>query len=159
MRHHLFHLAAGTAVAFSLSACDLTSLQKKETETQQPATEATVVGIWRTNIPTGKTPPDPTDIKVTMDVEADHTMLLSQRVATGQPAPYDYVEIVKEYWTWTVADGKMKSVKRTCTYKDPATMQETTTCAEPLSKEADINVKGTAWTVVEQGQPIVFRKD
>jgi hypothetical protein len=160
MRHNLMHLAAGAAAILALSACDLTSLKKADDETRQPATEATVVGIWRTNIPVTTTTP-PSDIKVTMQVNADHTMLLSQRVATGQAAPYDFVEIAHEFWSWSVADGKMASTKTTCEYKDPATMQPTaeTECREPKSKSADINVKGKAWTVLENDQPVVFRKD
>jgi hypothetical protein len=150
----------GMALALSLAACDLTSLKQADDDTQQPATEATVMGVWRTNIPVTTTTP-PSDIKVTMEVDADHTMLLSQRVATGQPSPYDFVEISKEYWSWSVADGKMTSVKTTCEYKDPATMQPTgeTECREPKTETRDINVKGKAWTVVEDGQPIIFRKD
>lgn len=161
MRHDFIKTAVGMAALLALSGCELTGLKKADDETAQPATEATVVGIWRTNIPTGKAPPEPVDIKVTMQVNADHTMLLSQRIATGQPAPNDFVEIVKEYWTWSVADGKMLSTKTACTYKDPATMKEIegAPCAAPTSKSADISVKGSAWTVVENNQPIVFRKD
>ncbi|MDB5048408.1 MAG: hypothetical protein JWO30_1479 [Fibrobacteres bacterium] len=147
------------AFGLTLSACDLTQANKADDETAQPATAATIVGIWRTDIPVTTTTP-PTDVKVTMQVDAGGTMVLSQRIATGQPAPYDNVEIAKENWTWTVESGNMMSVKTTCEYKDPQTMQTVSTeCAEPKTKSAAINVKGKAWTVVENGQPIVFRKD
>lgn len=154
-------LAACSVAALCLGACDPASFMKKEDDqTRQPATEATVIGIWRTNIPTGKTPPDPTDIKVTLDIEADHTLLLSKRIATGKEAPYDYVELVKEYQSWSVSDGKLISTKTDCTYKDPATMETVSTdCAEPKTREADIDVKGAAWTLVEDGKPTVYRKD
>ncbi|MBW8890495.1 MAG: hypothetical protein JF616_22310 [Fibrobacteres bacterium] len=153
--------AAYSATTLLLAACDPMSFMKKEDdETRQPATEATVIGIWRTNIPTGKTPPDPTDIKVTLDIEPDHTLLLSKRLATGLDAPNDYVEIVKEYQSWSVTDGKLVSTKTDCTYKDAATLLETSTdCSEPKTREADIDVKGSAWTLMEDGQPTVYRKD
>lgn len=158
MRHPYLKAGTGLALALSLAACDLSTLQSADASATQPATAATVVGIWRTDIVEPGSPP--VTIKMTMQVDPAGTMVLSQRVATGQPAPYDYVEIAKENWTWTVADGKMSSVKTTCEYKDPATMQTVSTdCVEPKSKSADINVKGNAWTVVEDGQPIVFRKD
>ncbi len=166
MRHNTKAIAAAFASLFALSACDLASLTKSESkadsDAQQPATEGTVFGVWRTNIPTGQTPPAPTDIKVTMQVNTDHTMLLSQRIATGQPAPApEFVELSKEYWSWSVVDGKMVSNKTSCEYKDPATMQPTgeTECREPKSKSADINVKGKAWTVVDASGPVIFRKD
>lgn len=160
MRHNITHIAAGMAVMLSLAGCDLTSLKKADDDTAQPATEATVVGVWRTNIPTGAVPPKPTDIKVTMQVNADHTMILSQRIATGVADP-EFVEISKENWDWSVVDGKMLSTKTACVYKDPATMQEIAgaPCSAPTSKSAAISVKGKAWTVVENDQPIVFRKD
>jgi len=153
--------AACSAAALLLAACDPMSFMKKaDDETRQPATEATVIGIWRTNLPTGKTPPDPTDIKVTLDIEPDHTLLLSERIATGRDAPYDFVEIVKEYQSWSVTNGKLVSTKTDCTYKDAATLLETSTdCAEPKTREADIDVKGSAWTLMENGEPIVYRKD
>lgn len=157
-----FHrFAAYLATALCLAACDPASFLKKEDDqTRQPATEATVIGIWRTNIPTGNAPPDPTDFKVTLDIEPDHTLLFSKRLATGRPAPYDYVELVKEYQSWSVSNGKLISTKTDCTYKDAATMEETSTvCAEPKTREADIDVKGTAWTLMEDGQPTVYRKD
>lgn len=165
MRHNSIRFAGALGAMLAFNACDMASLTKAEAkadaDTQQPATEATVLGVWRTNIPTGQTPPAPTDIKVTMVVESNHTMLLSQRIATGQPAPYDFVEISKESWSWSVADGKMASSKTTCEYKDPATMEPTgeTECREPKTKSADINVKGKAWTVVDASGPVVFRKD
>lgn len=161
MRHNLTHIAAGMAVMMSFAGCNLTDLKKADDDTTQPATEATVVGVWRTNIPTGAVPPNPTDIKVTMQVDANHTMILSQRIATGQPSPNDFVEISKENWDWSVVDGKMLSTKTACVYKDPATMQEIAgaPCSLPTSKSAAISVKGKAWTVVENDQPIVFRKD
>ncbi len=158
MRHALWNSALVLALGAAFTACDLTQLKKTDEETAQPATEATVVGVWRTNVPNTATNP-PSDIKVTMQVDAGHTMLMSYRVATGMPSPNDFVEISKEYWTWSVADGKMTCQKTTCEYTDPATMEKTTTCAEPTARTKDINVKGTAWTVVEDGQPIVFRKD
>ncbi len=148
------------ALGLTLTACDLTQIKKKADEnTTQPATAATVVGIWRTDVVVPGTPP--TDIKITMQVDAASTMVLSQRVATGQPSPYDYVEISKENWTWKVENGAMVSEKTTCEYKDPATMQPTgeTACRAPLTRNAPINVKGTAWTVVQEGTPVVFRKD
>jgi hypothetical protein len=158
MRHAYLKIGLGMALGLALTACDMTSLQKTDADTTQPATAATVVGVWRTDIVEPGTPP--TTIKMTMAVDAGGTMVLSERVATGQPAPYDYVEIAKENWTWTVADGTITSVKTTCEYKDPSTMQTVSTdCAEPKTKSTAINVKGSAWTVVENGQPIVFRKD
>ncbi len=154
-------IAACSAAALCLGACDPTSFMKKEDdETRQPATEATVIGIWRTNIPTGNAPPDPTDIKVTLDIEPDHTLLLSHRLATGKPPPDDYVEIVKEYWSWSVADGKLSGTKTSCTYKDAKTMEESSSeCAEPKTWETAIEVSGTAWTMQVDGKPIVYRKD
>lgn len=152
--------AAVMAALLCLSACDMALLQKQEDDTRQPATETTVIGIWRTNIPTGKAPPEPTDFKVTLDIEADHTMLFSQRLATGKAAPYDYVEIIKEYWSWSVADGKLTATKTDCTYKDPQSLEVvSTTCADPKSKSVAIDVKGTAWTMDEGGTPLVYRKD
>jgi hypothetical protein len=162
MRHNYSYIAAGMAVMLTFAGCDLIGgLKKTDDETAQPATEATVVGIWRSNIPTGALPPKPTDIKVTMQVDAGHTMILSQRIATGLPKPDDFVEISKETWSWSVVDGKMNSTKTACVYKDPATMKEIegAPCSAPASKSAEISVKGKAWTVVENGQPIVFRKD
>ena len=94
MHHNFTHIAAGLAVMMTFTACELTSLKKADDDTAQPATEATVVGVWRSNIPTGKAPPEPTDVKVTMQVNADHTMILSQRIATGVADP-EFVEIVK----------------------------------------------------------------
>ena len=148
------------ALGLTLTGCDLTQIKKADNDTAQPATAATVVGVWRTDIPVTTTNP-PTDIKVTMQVLAEGSMLLSQRVATGQPSPYDFVEIAKENWTWKVENGNMISVKTTCEYKDPATMQPTgeTDCRVPLTQTAAINVKGNAWTVVQSGQPVIFRKD
>lgn len=148
------------ATALSLQACDLALLQKEESDAQQPATESTVIGIWRSNIPTGKAPPEPTDIKVTLDVEPDHTMLLSKRIATGKPKPDDYCELVKEYWSWSVADGKLSAAKTDCTYKNPETMEVVSTeCQEPKSRSVAIDVKGTAWTMDEAGTPLIYRKD
>jgi hypothetical protein len=160
MRQSIIRFAAGLAAVLCLPACDPALLQKQEDDAQKPATEATVVGIWRTNIPTGKAPPEPADIKVTLDIEPDHTMLLSKRLATGKPAPFDYVELAKEYWSWSVSDGKLSATKTDCTYKDFPTMEVVSTdCAEPTSKSVAIDVKGTAWTMVEDGTPLVYRKD
>ncbi|MDB5105310.1 MAG: hypothetical protein JWP91_2999 [Fibrobacteres bacterium] len=158
MRHVSLKLGLGLALGLAFSGCDLTQIKKTDDDTAQPATAATVVGIWRADI---VVPNPPLDIKLTMQVDAAGTMLLSQRLATGQPSPNDFVETSKEYWTWKVENGNMVSVKTTCEYKDPATMQPTgeTACREPLSKTKAINVKGSAWTVVEEGQPVVFRKD
>jgi hypothetical protein len=155
-----FRAIALIAAALSMQACDLALLQKEESDAQQPATESTVIGIWRSNIPTGKAPPEPTDIKVTLDIEPDHTMLLSKRIATGRAAPFDYCELVKEYWSWSVADGKLSATKTDCTYKNPETMEVVSTdCAEPKSESVTIDVKGAAWTMDETGTPLIYRKD
>jgi hypothetical protein len=150
-------IAAGL---LSLQACNLASLEKQESDAQQPATEATAIGIWRSNIPTGKAPPEPIDIKVTLDIEPDHTMLLSKRIATGKAHPYDYCELVKEFWSWSVADGVLSATKTDCTYKDPQSLEVlSTTCAEPKTRSIAIDVKGAAWTMDEGGTPLVYRKD
>jgi hypothetical protein len=133
--------------------------EKTDDNATQPATAATVVGIWRSDIPISSTTP-PTILKLTMQVNNEGTLLLSQRLATGQPAPYDYVETSKENMTWKIENGNMVSVKTDCEYKDPATMQTVSTeCQAPLTESAAISVKGKAWTVVRSGQPVVFRKD
>jgi hypothetical protein len=148
------------AIGLFLSACDLTQLTKSSSTdaVAQPKTEATVIGIWRANIPVSATPP--TDIKVTMDIGSDHTTLLSYRVATGKPSPYDYLEIKKEYSTWTVADGNLSSVKTHCEYKDQTTGLATAEvdCRAPIEESHDINVKGGAWTLIKEGAPLVFNK-
>jgi hypothetical protein len=164
MRRPFFRILAIAARSFpclSLLACDPTALlQKEESDARQPPTESTVIGIWRANIPTGKAPPEPTDVKVTLDIGADHSMLLSRRLATGKPAPYDYVELVKEYWSWSVSDGKLSATKTDCTYKDAQSMEVvSTTCAAPTSESVAIDVEGKAWTMDEGGTPIVYRKD
>jgi hypothetical protein len=155
--------AASTVVisaVLALQGCDLASLQKEESDARQPATEGTVIGIWRGNIPTGKAPPEPTDVKVTLDIEPDHTMLLSKRIATGKPSPNDFCELVKEYWSWSVADGNMSASKTACTYKNPESMEVVSTdCAEPKSETVAIDVNGAAWSMDEAGIPIVYRKD
>jgi hypothetical protein len=163
MRHLISRFAVASLAVqavLTLGACDPSLLQKQESDARQPATEATVIGIWRSNIPTGKVPPDPIDIKVTLDIEPDHTMLLSKRIATGKPHPYDYCELVKEFWSWSVADGNLSATKTDCTYKDPQSMEVvSTTCAEPTSRSVAIDVKGAAWTMDEGGTPLVYRKD
>ncbi len=151
----------GAAVTLILNGCDLSQLTQSSSKAvpNEPATEATVVGIWRTNIPITTTTP-PADIKVTMEVDSDHTMLLSYRTATGVPAPNDYVELSHEYGTWSVTDGKMISAKTLCQYRDPPAYQlnDTSGCRAPLTREKPINVKAGAWTVVENDQPIIFRR-
>lgn len=152
--------AAMVAAALTLQACDLAALQNKESDEQQPATESTVVGIWRSNIPTGNAPPEPADIKVTLPIYSDHTMLVSHRIATGKAYPYDYCELVKEFWSWSVSDGKLSATKTECTYKEPVNMEVTsTTCADPTSRTIAIDVKGAAWTMDEDGVPLVYRRD
>jgi hypothetical protein len=150
----------GMALGLSLTACDLSQVAAANDNATQPATAATIQGVWRTDILLTTTTPA-TDIKVTMEIDADNTMILSQRVATGYPAPNDFVEISKETWAWSIVDGKMVSNKTACVYKDPKTAQEIpdAPCAAPLTQEAPISVKGKAWTVVQNDQPIVFRKD
>ncbi len=158
MRHSSIKLGLGMALGLAFSGCDLTQIKKADEDTAQPATAATVVGIWRTDIAVVD---PPTNIKVTMQVDAAGSMLLSQRVATGQPSPNDFVEFSKENWTWKVENGAMVSQKTTCEYKNPATMQPTgeVACRAPLTRNSAINVKGKAWTVIDDGKPIVFRKD
>lgn len=161
MLYRFSRWAACLAATLFMGSCDPSSLlQKKDDGTRQPATEATVIGIWRSNIPTGKPPPDPMDIKVTLDIEPGHTLLLSERVATGRAAPFDFVEIVKESQTWSVTEGKLVSSKTQCVYKNAATLEVTSTeCAEPKRRETDIDVIGKAWAIRQDGIPIVYRKD
>lgn len=148
------------AIGLSLAACDLTDVKKTDDEAAQPAIAATVVGIWRSDIAITNTNP-PTILKLTMQVNADQTLLISQRLPTGQPAPYDNVEIAKENFSWKIENGALVAVKTTCKYNNPETMQPTgeTDCRAPLSRTDNINVKGKLWTVIESGQPMVFRKD
>ncbi len=148
------------ALGLALVGCDLTQVKKADDNTTQPATAETVIGIWRTSIPVPSNPP--TDIKVTMEVLKDGTSVTTQSVATGQPAPApEFVEISKENWTWKVENGTMLSVKTTCEYKDPATMQPTgeTACRQPLTRSDAISVKGKAWSVVQGGEAVIFLKD
>jgi hypothetical protein len=153
-RARLLLLPLGAALGMVLAGCELLN-QAAAGPGNEPATEATVIGTWRSNVPA---PGGTSDIKITMRIDADHTMLLSQRIASSGPA--EFVEIVHENWTWSLVDGKMKSVKTTCQYAPaPEYKLMDLPCQAPLEKEAPVNVKAGAWTVVEDGQPIVFRRD
>jgi hypothetical protein len=156
MRHSILKMGLGLTLGLALAGCDLTDVKKADDDTAKPATAATVIGTWRSDVAATPT----TIIKLTMRVDEAGTMVLSQRVATGQPAPYDYVEISKENWTWKIENASMVSVKTDCEYKNPETMQtSSTTCTDPLIRTSEIKVKGSAWTVLENGQPVIFRKD
>jgi hypothetical protein len=95
-----------------------------------------------------------------MDVGNDHFITLSFRVATGKPIPYDYLEIAREYGSWTVTEGNLVMIKTTCEYKDQTTGLPTseTTCRTPDQESHDINVKGGAWTIMKDGKPLIFTK-
>lgn len=160
MRHTYLKIGMGMAMGLALSACDLTQVTKANNDTKQPATEATVIGTWRTDIPVSQAPP--IVMKMTMVINANHTLLTSQRLPTGEAAPYDNIETAHENWTWSVADGKLSSQKTTCEYRDPKnpTADPTTECQPPLTRDAAINVNGSAWTIVDpQAGPLVFKKD
>lgn len=157
MRHSILKLGLGLALGFAMTGCELAEVKMADDNTSKPATAATVIGIWRSEV--AATPS--TIIKLTMQVDAAGSMLLSQRVATGQPAPNDNVEIAKENFTWTIEDGAMVAVKTTCEYNNPETMQPTGEigCRSPLTRTDKISVKGDIWTVLEGGQPVLFKKD
>lgn len=164
MKNLTLKTTLGLMIVITLVGCDLSQLTKSDLtkadeNATKPATEATIIGVWRANIPNTTTNP-PTDFKVTMDINAGHSMLTSLRVATGKPSPNDYIELRHEFWSWQVIDGKMMSAKTTCEYKDPATGEPTaeTECRAPLSLEAPINVKGPSWTVMQEDQPVIFTK-
>jgi hypothetical protein len=160
MRSHFLKIGFGLAMALTFTACEFAQLTKANDEATQPKTEATVIGIWRGNIPVTTTTP-PSDIKVTMVVNKNYTLLLSKRVATGKAEPNDFIEISKENFTWTITDGKMVRSKVNCEYKDPVSGEVIMdkSCETPLVVESDINVKGSAWTVMENDEPMIYRKD
>jgi hypothetical protein len=151
----------GLVLSFGLIGCDLTELNKASDDAVQPKTEATVLGVWRASIPVTPITNPPTRTKATMVINADHTMLLSHQVPTGQPEPLANIEQSIENFSWTVSEGKLFSIKTACLYKDPVTGEPTgeTVCRAPISDSTDIDVKGIAWTMVKQTETIIFRKD
>lgn len=138
----------------SLSACDFKDLAgagKKD-----PANEATVIGTWRSNYPA---PGGNTDIKVTMRIDPDHTLVLSQRMA-NPGGPEEFVELSRETGSWSLQDGSFKSSRTACEYSAaPDYKLKPADCKLPLEKEIPVQVTGGAWTILEEGKPIVFRKD
>jgi hypothetical protein len=153
-------LGLGLAMVFSFSGCNTESTDKADPNGVQPKTEATVIGVWHSNV---KIVTPPIDLNIDLTINADHKQTAKILTATGQPAPADYMEISTENATWSVAGGKLISVKTTCTYvtPDPATgaMTPVGDCRAPLKDSVDINVKGKAWTIIKDGQPAVFLKD
>ncbi len=146
----------------------MAAIIKADEETKMPATEKTALGVWRSDIPKSANLDE--IIKVTLVIESSQegkTKVLSKRVPTKYPAPYDNIEISREDWTWTYSNGKIISTKVRCEYRDakkeidltkPLAPDETV-CREPLIHEDSIRVNGKAWTTFEDGQPIIYRKD
>ncbi len=125
----------------------------------EPKTTATITGIWRTNINLPTTPP--TILKVTMQIDAGGTLILSQLLATGQPSPYDFVNVSREVMDWTLVEGAMHTVKTNCAYRDPVTFQPTeeTECRAPLENTSPILVSKGAWSFTDSGTTLIFNKD
>jgi hypothetical protein len=145
----------GTVLGMALVACELKDITSGSGN--EPATRATVIGTWRTNIPI---PGQIKDMKVTMRIDANDTMLVSQRMGNPMGEVPEFVETSNEMMTWALVDGKLKSTKYLCKYADaPPYQLKEDTCKDPLVSEEPVNVKGGAWTIMYAGKPIVFRKD
>jgi len=100
MRRFIYKIGIAVTISSLFIACDLSQLTKAnaakvDDALTQPKTEATVMGFWRSNLPDTTTHPA-TEIKVTLDVRADHTSLLALIRPTGLAAPNDNLEIVRE---------------------------------------------------------------
>ncbi|MDB5106605.1 MAG: hypothetical protein JWP91_4294 [Fibrobacteres bacterium] len=125
-----------------------------------PQVDSTLVGIWRTVVPIPSSNP-PAEVRVTMQIDAGHTLLLSQRMATGQPSPHDFATLSREEEAWSIVSGEFRTIKTHCEYTDPATLQPTpeSDCRAPLESAIPIMVSHKVWTFLENGQSFVFRKD
>lgn len=164
MRRFIYKIGIAVTISSLFIACDLSQLTKAnaakvDDALTQPKTEATVMGFWRSNLPDTTTHPA-TEIKVTLDVRADHTSLLALIRPTGLAAPNDNLEIVREDWSWQVKDGYFVGTKTKCTYKDPKNPSvDVTTCKEPTAISLDINVIGSLWASKLDGNAFAFRKN
>jgi hypothetical protein len=126
----------------------------------EPKTAATVVGIWRATLVLPTTEP-PTELRLTAQIDAGGTMVVSQRVATGQPSPYDFVQIARESSDWRVEAGEFRAQKTVCEYHDPETFEPTpeSDCRMPLELRSDIVVSHGVWTLADKGDTTVLIRD
>jgi hypothetical protein len=126
----------------------------------EPKTAATVVGIWRADFMDTTTEP-PTEIRLTAQIDAGGTMVVSRRIATGQPTPFDFAPILRENSDWRVEEGEFRAVKTLCEYRDPITFEPTSEsdCRAPLELKSDIIVSRGVWTLADYGDTTVLLRD
>lgn len=126
----------------------------------EPKTAATVVGIWRaTLVDTAKEPP--LEIRLTAQIDAGGTMVVSRRIATGRPSPYDFAPISRENSDWRVEAGEFLALKTLCEYRDPVNFEPTpeSDCRTPLELKSDIVVSRGVWTLADNGDTTVLIRD
>jgi hypothetical protein len=146
--------AAWGACLLVLAACS----EKDLGAGPAPASETDIIGTWRAAIPI---PGGSTIVKVTMEIKADHTLIVSQKLAGVVPGnPQLEVDQAKETFTWTLQAGVLKSVKTQCEYgKEPDYQLKSESCQLPLDKEASVAISGNSWTVLENRTTYTFIKD
>lgn len=146
-------LVLGIALASVFLACGKDTTGPENTA---PITEADVTGTWRTSVPAlGFI------VKVKMDIGADHSMNFSQKYAGMIAAtPDSAVDHSYESGTWSLSGGVLKSAKVLCQYASAPDFQlKESACADPVSKDYSLNIKGNTMTVVEGTAVYVFTRD
>lgn len=153
MRARLVSMLGLASLAGMLSACNMLNLDSSGKT--QPATEGTVTGTWRNAEPNteGKT------VRMTLRVDDDHTLVWARRVS-GVAADGGDLEYQRESCSWRIEAGVLKATKTTCQYANPIESGlADAACKAPVDMDIPIKVNGNAWSIVEDGKPMVFRKD
>jgi hypothetical protein len=143
---------AGLALMILFGGCN--PLLDGGSAEEKPATEATVIGTWRSATPIASGH----FVRMTLRIDSDHTMLWARRYSAN-PSVSD-TEFARETWTWKVEEGILKAAKSECRYAyPPGYVLVDDTCRAPLSEEVPVKVKGNSWAIEDADGSWVFRKD
>lgn len=155
MRHFHPHLPATLLAAAVLAACG---------GSESPAgpaagggvLEADLVATWKMDqAALGDT------VKITMTVNADHSMLVSVN-STVQAGDGSKVraDVRREAMQWSLASNKLVSSKTTCEYMDNTSGQlKAADCIVPVQETAQVAVNGKTLTVMKGDVTYYFTKD
>jgi hypothetical protein len=124
----------------------------------EPKTAATVAGIWRATVPAPAMVP-PTEILINVQIDPGGTLVVTQRMVTGQSGPKVFLQILREFSEWHVEAGEFRARKTACEYLDPVTRESGTDCRAPLEWTSDIVVSRGVWTFVENGNTTLLVRD
>lgn len=158
MEYIMFKQIIKYALLASLT-CAMLACQENTLYPQDPVgpKDADLVGTWRMSVTVGAG----TTMKITAQYAADHTLILTRKMAGVVPSyPDQEVDNARETFTWSLSKGVVKSTKTACEYaSEPYYQLQSADCQAPVAKESAVSVSGKSMTVVDAFGTFVFTKD